>query len=110
VIRHMAHNLIRRAPGKQSLRVRRKVAGWMMVISPAFWLRNRYSRFPCYFMRGCTKPRTVMEAASSARSGFFLPFWRQTRSEQCKLLLRAIVIRVTVHQHPLGASRICHIG
>jgi predicted transposase YbfD/YdcC len=28
VIRHMAHNLIRRAPGKQSLRVRRKAAGW----------------------------------------------------------------------------------
>src|SRR6202142_3526797 len=28
VIRHMAHNLIRRAPGKQSLRIRRKVAGW----------------------------------------------------------------------------------
>jgi predicted transposase YbfD/YdcC len=28
VIRHMAHNLIRRAPGKQSLRARRKAAGW----------------------------------------------------------------------------------
>jgi predicted transposase YbfD/YdcC len=28
VIRHMAQNLIRRAPGKQSLRVRRKAAGW----------------------------------------------------------------------------------
>jgi predicted transposase YbfD/YdcC len=27
-IRHMAHNLIRRAPGKQSLRARRKAAGW----------------------------------------------------------------------------------
>ena len=27
-IRHMAHNLIRRAPGKDSLRVRRKVAAW----------------------------------------------------------------------------------
>lgn len=28
VIRHMAHNLIRRAPGKTSLRLRRKTAGW----------------------------------------------------------------------------------
>jgi hypothetical protein len=28
VVRHMAHNLIRRAPGKQSLRARRKAAGW----------------------------------------------------------------------------------
>jgi predicted transposase YbfD/YdcC len=28
VIRHMAQNLIRRAPGKQSLRVRRKAAAW----------------------------------------------------------------------------------
>ena len=28
VIRHMAHNLIRRAPGKLSLRLRRKAAGW----------------------------------------------------------------------------------
>jgi predicted transposase YbfD/YdcC len=28
VIRHMAHNLIRRAPDKQSLRLRRKAAGW----------------------------------------------------------------------------------
>src|ERR1700759_1272002 len=28
VIRHIAHNLIRRAPGKQSLRQRRKAAGW----------------------------------------------------------------------------------
>jgi predicted transposase YbfD/YdcC len=27
-IKHMAHNLIRRAPGKDSLRVRRKVAAW----------------------------------------------------------------------------------
>jgi predicted transposase YbfD/YdcC len=28
VIRHMAQNLIRRAPGKESLRLRRKAAGW----------------------------------------------------------------------------------
>jgi predicted transposase YbfD/YdcC len=28
VIRHMAHNLIRRAPDKQSLRLRRKAVGW----------------------------------------------------------------------------------
>ena len=28
VIRHIAHNLIRRAPGKPSLRQRRKAAGW----------------------------------------------------------------------------------
>jgi predicted transposase YbfD/YdcC len=28
VIRHMAQNLIRQAPGKQSLRLRRKAAGW----------------------------------------------------------------------------------
>ena len=28
VIRHMAQNLIRRAPGKESLRLRRKTAGW----------------------------------------------------------------------------------
>jgi hypothetical protein len=28
VIRHMAQNLIRLAPGKQSLRLRRKAAGW----------------------------------------------------------------------------------
>ena len=28
VIRHMAQNLIRRAPGKTSLRLRRKTAGW----------------------------------------------------------------------------------
>ena len=28
VIRHMAQNLIRRAPGTQSLRLRRKAAGW----------------------------------------------------------------------------------
>jgi predicted transposase YbfD/YdcC len=28
VIKHMAHNLIRRAPGKDSLRLRRKVAAW----------------------------------------------------------------------------------
>ena len=27
-IKHMAHNLIRKAPGKDSLRVRRKVAAW----------------------------------------------------------------------------------
>jgi predicted transposase YbfD/YdcC len=27
-MKHMAHNLIRRAPGKDSLRLRRKVAGW----------------------------------------------------------------------------------
>jgi predicted transposase YbfD/YdcC len=27
-IKHMAHNLIRRAPGKDSFRLRRKVAGW----------------------------------------------------------------------------------
>ena len=27
-IKHMAHNLIRRAPGKDSLRLRRKVAAW----------------------------------------------------------------------------------
>ena len=27
-IKHMAHNLIRKAPGKNSLRVRRKVAAW----------------------------------------------------------------------------------
>ena len=27
-IKHMAHNLIRRAPGKDSLRLKRKVAGW----------------------------------------------------------------------------------
>lgn len=27
-LKHMAHNLIRRAPGKDSLRVRRKVAAW----------------------------------------------------------------------------------
>ena len=26
--RHMAHNLIRKAPGKDSLRLRRKTAGW----------------------------------------------------------------------------------
>jgi hypothetical protein len=28
VIRHMAHNLLRNAPGKQSLRLRRKAAAW----------------------------------------------------------------------------------
>jgi len=28
VLKHMAHNLIRRAPGKDSLRLRRKVAAW----------------------------------------------------------------------------------
>lgn len=28
VIRHIAHNLLRRAPGKHSLRARRKIAGW----------------------------------------------------------------------------------
>ena len=28
VIRHMAQNLMRRAPGKDSLRLRRKTAGW----------------------------------------------------------------------------------
>ena len=27
-IRHMAQNLIRRAPGKESLRLRRKAAAW----------------------------------------------------------------------------------
>ena len=27
-LKHMAHNLIRRAPGKDSLRLRRKVAAW----------------------------------------------------------------------------------
>ena len=27
-IRHMAHNLIRKAPGKASLRLKRKAAGW----------------------------------------------------------------------------------
>lgn len=27
-IKHMAHNLLRRAPGKDSLRLRRKVAAW----------------------------------------------------------------------------------
>ena len=27
-IKHMAHNLIRKAPGKDSLRLRRKVAAW----------------------------------------------------------------------------------
>ncbi len=27
-IRHMAHNLIRKAPGKASLRIKRKAAGW----------------------------------------------------------------------------------
>jgi predicted transposase YbfD/YdcC len=27
-LRHMAHNLIRKAPGKDSLRLRRKVAAW----------------------------------------------------------------------------------
>ena len=27
-IRHMAHNLIRKAPGKDSFRLRRKVAAW----------------------------------------------------------------------------------
>jgi hypothetical protein len=27
-IRHMAHNLLRRAPGKDYLRLRRKVAAW----------------------------------------------------------------------------------
>jgi hypothetical protein len=27
-IKHMAHNLIRRAPGRNSLRARRKIAGW----------------------------------------------------------------------------------
>jgi predicted transposase YbfD/YdcC len=28
VIRHMAQNLIRQAPGKQSIRLRRKTAAW----------------------------------------------------------------------------------
>ena len=27
-VKHIAHNLIRRAPGKDSLRLRRKVAAW----------------------------------------------------------------------------------
>jgi predicted transposase YbfD/YdcC len=27
-LKHMAHNLIRKAPGKDSLRLRRKTAGW----------------------------------------------------------------------------------
>ena len=27
-LKHMAHNLIRKAPGKDSLRLKRKTAGW----------------------------------------------------------------------------------
>jgi len=48
-IKHMAHNPLRRAPGKDPLRLRRKVAAWddgflaSLILSPP----DSFTRFPC---------------------------------------------------------------
>ena len=50
-VKHMAHNLIRKAPGKNSLRLRRKVAAWdddfLASLIAAFPRSSTAARFPC---------------------------------------------------------------
>src|SRR5271157_3310777 len=45
-VKHMALNLIRRAPGKDSLRLRRKVAAWDDDFLAASSPRKSFTRFP----------------------------------------------------------------
>ena len=46
-IRHMAHNLIRNAPGKDSLRLKRKAAGWDDDFLADLIAVGFFTRFPC---------------------------------------------------------------
>ena len=64
VIRHMAHNLIRRAPGKRSLRIRRKVAGWDDGYLARVACRGRGRR-----SRLCRSHRRDLEGLRSTRAG-----------------------------------------
>lgn len=46
-IKHMAHSLIRQAPGKDSLRLRRKVAVWGYDFLLLSYQAEIFTRFPC---------------------------------------------------------------
>ena len=50
--RHIAYNLTRKAPGKDSIRLRRKTAGWMTNISPASSQRDFLHPIPLRLTRG----------------------------------------------------------
>ena len=46
-IKHMAQNLIRKAPGKDSLRLRRKTAAWDDDFLASLLAHDSFTRFPC---------------------------------------------------------------
>jgi hypothetical protein len=43
----MAHNLLRKASGKSSMRSKRKAAGWDDDFLAAWWRHKSFTRFPC---------------------------------------------------------------
>jgi hypothetical protein len=45
-LHHMAHNLVRDAPGKDSIKLRQQTAAGMTTISSASWLVNSFHPIP----------------------------------------------------------------
>jgi len=64
VIRHMAHNLLRKAPGKQSLRLRRKAAAWDddFLVNPI--VASPITRFPSICLFGTCESGCIRDSVS----------------------------------------------
>jgi hypothetical protein len=53
----------------------------MMVISPAFWLRNRYSRFPCV-QAAVTDSQNIAHLTAAVFTAAFEPVKKQIEAMQ----------------------------
>jgi hypothetical protein len=58
-LKHMAHNLIRKAPGKPSFRAKRKIAAWDDDFPQVSLPHDFFTRFPCKALSGVAHFRSI---------------------------------------------------
>ena len=67
-IKHMAQNLIRKAPGKDSLRLRRKTAAWDDDFLASLLAHDSFTRFPCLLIPAIHCPANANSLQAVQRS------------------------------------------